>query len=34
MKSIEENAEYLDSEEAWTADFDKFNTKYTALNNL
>lgn len=34
MKSVDESAEYLDSEEAWTADFDKFNTKYTALTTL
>ncbi|CAD8067693.1 unnamed protein product [Paramecium sonneborni] len=34
LKTIEEHAEYLDSEDAWTADFDKFNTKFTQLNNL
>ncbi|CAK65920.1 unnamed protein product (macronuclear) [Paramecium tetraurelia] len=34
LKTIEEHAEYLDSDEAWTADFEKFNTKYTQLNNL
>lgn len=29
MKKVEEHAEYLDSDDAWTADFEKFNTKYT-----
>ncbi|CAD8142674.1 unnamed protein product [Paramecium pentaurelia] len=34
LKTVEEHAEYLDSDEAWTADFEKFNTKFTQLNNL
>ncbi|CAK73410.1 unnamed protein product (macronuclear) [Paramecium tetraurelia] len=34
LKTIEEHSEYLDSDEAWTADFEKFNTKFTQLNNL
>lgn len=32
--TVSKHYAYLDSEEAWSADFDAFNSKYTELSNM